>query len=301
MRASSKRAIVASVAADVAIAAVKFLGAAFTRSSVMVAESIHSLVDGANASLMLLGQKRAARPPNERHPFGHGNEVYFWSAVVAMVAFVVGGGFAVVEGFYGWHEPPRGPIWPNLAILAAAFAFNGISLAIALRELERYKQEKGYTGGVYAVIQQSHDPPIFLTVLLDVAALIGIVIAAVGVVLERATGRGEFDAAASMLDGVVMMAAAGVLAAETRSLIIGEAARRPLVDDARRIAAHHVGIRAVDDLRTLQLGPDSVLVVLHARFADELTAHQVSRVGRDLEDELRRRHPSIQHVVFDFD
>lgn len=293
--------MVAAVAADGAIAIVKFLGGAFTGSAVMMAEGAHSIVDGANTSLMLLGQKRAARPPTELHPFGYGNEVYFWSAVVAMVAFVVGGGFAVVEGVLGWHESARGPLWPNLVILGAAGLFNGASLWIALRELERYKRDKGYRGGIFATVEQSHNPPVFLSVLLDLAAMIGIGVALIGVVVTHLTGSSIPDAIAAIVDGLVMMATAVVLAIESRSLIIGEGARHALIDDARRAVERHHAVSAVDDLRTLQLGPENVIMVLRARFREELRGGELARIGRELEASLKRRHPSIKHVVFDFD
>jgi cation diffusion facilitator family transporter len=299
--ASSKKAIVAAVAADLGIAAVKFAGGVLTGSTVMIAEGIHSILDGGSASLVLLGERLSARPANDRHPFGHGNEVYFWTTVVAMLAFVIGGGFAVLEGVLALKEQEHRRIWINFIVLGAAFIFNGISLYIAIRELKRYQREKGYEGGLYAVMRQSHNPPMFVAVLSDFAALIGLCIAAVGVGLTAVLDSPVVDAVASIADGVLMMGVGVVLGAEAHSLFVGEGARTPLLRDARRIIDADEHIAAIDQLRSLQLGPEDVLLVLHARFADGLSMRDLPRVSRALEVRLRDEHPSIKHVVFDFD
>jgi cation diffusion facilitator family transporter len=298
--ASSKRAIVAAVAADAAIAAVKFAGGALTGSVVMVAEGIHSLLDGSSASLVLLGQHLGARPADERHPFGHGKEVYFWTTVVAMLGFVVGGGFAVLEGVLALREHEHRRLWINFIVLAAAFVFNAVSLWIALRELRRYQRAKGYRGGILAVVRQSHNPPIFVAVLSDLAALVGLVVAAAGVGLSVLWQAPIIDAVASIADGVLMMGVGAVLGIEARGLVVGEGARHPLVDDARRLIAADADIAALDELRSLQLGPDDVMLVLRVRFRDGLAAGALAAVSRDLEARLRGEHPSIKHVVFDF-
>ena len=185
----------------------------------MVAEGIHSLLDGSNASLVLLVQRLGRRPPSDRHPFGHGKEVYFWTTVVAMLACVLGGGFAVLEGVMALREREHQRVWIDFVVLGAAFVF------------------------------------------------------AVGVVL-------------------------GI---EAYGLVVGEGARTSLLADARRIVDADEHIRAVEGLRSRQLGPDSVLLVLHARFADDLEAAELPRISRALEVRLRREHPSIRRVVFDFD
>jgi cation diffusion facilitator family transporter len=299
--ASSKKSIVAAVAADLLIAAVKFIGGALTGSAVMVAEGIHSILDGGSASLVLLGQWLGARPASDRHPFGRGKEVYFWTTVVAMLAFVVGGGFAVLEGAMALGERDHRRIWINFVVLGAAFIFNAVSLWIAMRELKRYQREKRYEGGVFAVVRQSHDPAMFVAVLSDMAALVGLVIAALGVTLSALTGSPVADAIASIADGALLMAVGVVLGAEAHGLVVGEGARTALLRDARRIIAADEHIADVGRLRSLQLGPEDVLLVLHARFADGVGARDLARISRALEAKLRDEHPSIQHVVFDFD
>ena len=297
---SSKKSIVASVVADLLIALVKFIGGALTGSAVMVAEGIHSLLDGGSASLVLLGEQLSARPATRRHPFGHGKEVYFWTTVVAMLAFIIGGGFAVLEGVLALREREHRRMWINFVVLGAAFVFNAVSLWIAVRELKRYQKRKGYRGGILRVIQQSHNPPIFVAVIADSAALVGLIIAFAGVTVSALTGSPIADAVASMADGAVMMLTGVLLGAEARGLVIGEGARTVLLRDARRIIDADEHVAAVDDVRSLQLGPDDVLLVLSARFARDLRAVDLPAVAQALEARLRAQHPSIKHVVFDF-
>lgn len=299
--ASSKKSIVAAIIADALIAGVKFLGGALTGSTVMIAEGIHSILDGGSASLILLGERLGTRPPNDRHPFGHGKEVYFWTTVVAMLAFFLGGGFAVLEGVLSLREKEHQRLWINFVVLSAAFLFNAVSLFIAIRELKRYQKDKRYEGGIFDVMRQSHNPPMFVAVLSDLAALVGILIAFTGVTLTALLRSPIVDAIASIADGVLMMLVGLALIAEARSLIIGEGARTSLLRDARRIIASDEHIASLEELRSLQLGPEDVMLVLHARFADGLDAPQLSRVSRELESRLRHQHPTIKHVMFDFD
>ncbi len=267
----------------------------------MVAEGIHSILDGGSASLVLLGQRLGRRPANDRHPFGHGKEVYFWTSVVAMLAFVIGGGFAVLEGALALREHDHRRVWINFVVLGAAFVFNAVSLLIALRELKRYQRDKRYEGGIFAVVRQSHNPAMFVAVLSDLAAVVGLVIAALGVGLSALMSSPVADAVASIVDGVLLMGVGVVLGAEVRGLVAGEGARTSLMRDAERIIAADEHIRDVDQLRSLQLGPEHVLLVLHARFADGVGAAQLPRISRALERKLQARHPSIRQVVFDFD
>jgi len=284
--ASSKKSIVAAVIADGLIAAVKFLGGALTGSSVMIAEAIHSILDGGSASLILLGERLGARPPNDRHPFGHGKEVYFWTTVVAMLAFFLGGGFAVLEGVMALREREHQRIWINFVVLGAAFIFNAVSLRIAIRELKRYQRDKRYEGGIFAVMRQSHNPPMFVAVLSDLAALVGLIIAAVGVTLSALFKAPVIDAIASIADGALMMLVGLALIAEARGLVVGEGARTSLLRDARRIIADDEHIASIGKLRSLQLGPRQPRARVAA--APRASDHQARRIRPGLVDQARR-------------
>jgi len=192
-------------------------------------------------------------------------------------------------------------IWINFVVLGAAFIFNAVSLRIAIRELKRYQRDKRHEGGIFAVMRQSHNPPMFVAVLSDLAALVGLIIAAVGVTLSALFKAPVIDAIASIADGALMMLVGLALIAEARGLVVGEGARTSLLRDARRIIADDEHIASIGKLRSLQLGPEDVLLVLHARFTDGVDAHQLSRVSRELESRLRHEHPTIKHVVFDLD
>jgi len=298
---SSKKSIISSVTADTLIAILKFGAGALTGSAVMIAEGIHSVLDGGSASLVLLGERLGARPATRRHPFGHGKEVYFWTAVVAMLGFVLGGGFAVIEGVMALRSGQHERVWMNFVVLGGAFAFDGASLFIALRELRRYKRDKKYEGGVLSVVRQSHNPAIFVTVLLDLAALAGLTVAAAGVGLSALTASKVPDAVASIVVGGIMMSVAVLLGAEVRGLVVGEGARTSLLADARRIVSADAHIAAVEKLRSLQLGPDDVLLVVTARFAEGVDARELPEVSHALEALLKQAHPSVQEVLFRFD
>jgi divalent metal cation (Fe/Co/Zn/Cd) transporter len=191
-------------------------------------------------------------------------------------------------------------MWVNLVVLTAAFAFNGVSLLIALREMRRYQRAKKYQGGIFAVVRQSHNPAMWVTVLADLAAVAGILVAAVGVALSALLDSSVPDAAASIVDGALMMAVGVLLGAEARGLVTGEGARASLLDDARRILAEDEHLVAVTKLRSLQLGPEDVLLVVTARFADDVRARDLPRIRSSIEARLQRAHPSIREIVFAF-
>ena len=300
MPASSKKALLGAVAANLAVAATKFLVGFITHSTVMFAEGIHSLVDSGNSGLMLFGGWRSRRPADEAHPFGYGMELYFWSFVVAMVVFGGGGGLSIYEGVLSLlHPRVMTELWPNYVVLGAAAIFEGVSLVIGLREFGIYRRERRFSGSTYGAIRASKNPAIFVTVLEDTAALIGLAIAALGVTLSHYLGAPPFDAVASILIGIVLVFEAMLLGYECRGLIIGEAARPLVIDRIRCVAARHPELGPVEELRTMQLGPDAVLLLLRVRFPPGLAVGELERAGEQLESDLRATVPSIQHIVFD--
>ncbi|HEY0190655.1 MAG TPA: cation diffusion facilitator family transporter, partial [Kofleriaceae bacterium] len=255
MAASSKKALIGGLAANLGIAITKFVVGAITRSTVMISEGIHSLVDTGNSGLMLYGRRRSKRGPDADHPFGYGMDLYFWSFVVATIVFGGGGGLSIYEGIDALISP-REMTHPlvSYATIAAAALFEGTSLAIGWRELNTYRRERKYGGSLLDVIRASKDPAMFLTVMEDLAALTGLVIAAAGIGLRQATGIAAFDGAASILIGLVLCVEALLLGIECRGLIIGESARPIVVDRIRALITEHAGDLTIGELRTLQLG-----------------------------------------------
>lgn len=288
------------MAANLAIAAVKFAVGAVTNSTVMIAEGIHSLVDTGNSTLMVLGEARSRKAGDDEHPFGYGMELYFWSLVVAMVVFGGGGCLSAYEGVRAiFHPRTITRLWPNFAVIGAAAIFEGISLLIGLREFAAYRREKRFVGSALAVMHASKNPAIFVTVLEDSAALVGLALATLGLALSHWLGMPVFEGLASILIGVVLMLEAALLGFECRGLIIGEAARPMIVAGVRRVISQHPGFGTVRALRTLQLGPDAVMLVLTVWPNSDESVGEFRRMLTILAAEIHRDSPVIQDIVFD--
>src|SRR4051812_7305398 len=234
MAKESAAAIYASIAANVGIATTKFVAAAFTGSSAMTAEGVHSLVDACDGLLLLLGRRRSRRPPTPEHPFGHGRELYFWSLIVAIVFFALGGGLSVYEGIQ--HilspEPLKNPAW-NYAVLGFAALFDGGSLVVGLRQFREAAGGRGF----WAAIREGKDPSLFSVVLEDIADMAGIALAFLGVFLGHLLNNPYLDGAASVGIGLVMAGVAVVLLVESKGLLIGERADADVVECITAAAA----------------------------------------------------------------
>lgn len=284
---SSSAAIYASIAANVGIAATKFTAAAFTGSSAMVAEGVHSLVDTADGMLLLLGRRRARRPPSPEHPFGHGRELYYWTLIVAILFFALGGGVSVYEGVtHILHpQPIRNPAW-NYAVLAFAALFDGSSLVVGLRQFRAAAGGRGF----WEAIREGKDPSLFAVVLEDIADMAGIVLAFLGVFLGHLLGNPYLDGAASIGVGLVMTAVAVVMIVESKGLLIGERADAAVVECIGAAVAG-LGEADVRRIRTMQLAPDEVLVTLDVTFARGLSRTEVLGVIERLEQRIRAASP----------
>lgn len=286
-------ALYGAIAANAAIAVTKFAAAAFTGSSAMLSEGIHSVVDTGNQLLLLLGLRKSRRPPDAEHPFGHSKELYFWSLVVAVVLFGVGGGMSLYEGIGHLQDPHplEDPTW-NYVTLAAALVFEGISWWIALRELR-----KGLPGvGVWRAVRTSKDPAIFVVLTEDTAALAGLLIAAGGIALGHATGNPAFDGLASVAIGVVLAGVAVFLVYESRNLLLGEAADPTTVASVRALAAADPAVARAGAPLTMHLGPHDVLVNLEATFRPDLPAAEVAAAAARIEAAVRAAHPEVRRV-----
>lgn len=299
-RSSSKVVVVAALLANLAIAAVKFIAAASTGSSAMLAEGIHSIVDSGDAVLLLVGMRLAARPADDNHPFGYGKDVYFWSLIVAMLIFGVGGGVTAYEGVLrlGTREPLREAM-TNYLVLGAAAVFEAISLVIALRELHDYRRRRLPGRSLLQAIHMAKDPVLFTVVLEDTAAMAGLTLAFLGVFLSSALGDPRYDAIASILIGVVLAIVAIVLGAECRGLLVGERALPDVITGAGDVARAHPDVEEVREVNTMQIGPDEVLLTLSLVFRDGATGHALGRAAGELDRSIRGRFPEIKRVFLD--
>lgn len=292
----SKLPIFASIAANVAIATLKFIAAASSGSSAMVAEGVHSLVDCADGGLLLIGRARSRKPPDESHPFGYAHELYFWSLLVAVFFFVLGGGISVYHGVLAVlsPEPLEDPTW-NYAVLAGAALFDGSSFVIAYREFRRTADGRGF----WTHLRDSKDPSQFAIVLEDGADLIGIAFAFLGVFLGHRLGMPRLDGVASIGIGLVLATVAIVLMRQTKALLLGESASPDVLARIHEIINTDGEVRAADRLLTMHLGPHDILLTTSVQLADDLSEPEVARAIMRLENRIRSAVPDVKHVCID--
>ena len=287
---SSKFAVYAALIGNLLVAITKGIAAAWTGSSSMLSEAVHSLVDTGNEVLLLYGMHRASQPPDAAHPLGYGRELYFWSFVVALLIFALGAVVSIFQGIGHVREPePINDAVVNYVVLALAFLFEGTSWAVSLRQFRAAKGELGF----FEAFRRSKDPPSFMVLFEDSAALIGIALAALGTFASASLGWPVMDGVASILIGVVLALTSMLLARESKSLLIGERADRGLGNDIVRIAAAQPGIDSVNGVLTTQLAPDQIVVALSADFADALSARDVENIVLDIEREVAARYPEV--------
>jgi cation diffusion facilitator family transporter len=297
---SSKAVVIGAIVANVAIAIAKFVAAAATGSVAMFAEGIHSVVDTGDGVLLLVGVKLSERPADDLHPFGHGQEVYFWSLIVAMMIFGAGGGASIVEGIVHVLSPePTKDFAASYVVLGIAAVFEGASLAFGTHEFLAYKRRRHRGQGFFEAIHKSKDPTIFTVVFEDSAALAGILIAFVGILLDELLGMPVFDGIASICIGVLLATVAVLLARETRGLLLGERAAPDVTGSVHAIAAEDPAIRSVGRLRTMHLGPDDVLLSIALRFCEGIDARELGRAARRIRRTISERHPEIKHVLLE--
>jgi cation diffusion facilitator family transporter len=292
-RASTKTVIYAAITGNLLVAATKFVAATFTGSSAMLSEGVHSLVDTGNELLLLYGLRRALTQPDLDHPLGYGRELYFWSFVVALLVFALGAGVAVYEGITHILDPepiqnPR----VNYVVLALSAVFDGVTWLIALRN---FKREKPYST-LFRAVRESKDPPSFMVLFEDSAALLGLLIALAGTYLSVRLKMPELDGAASILIGLVLALTAVLLARETKGLLIGESADPAIVDSIRKLAEEIDGVSQANGVLTIHLAPDQIVAAFSLEFADQLTTPMIEAKVCELEDRLRALHPFVVAV-----
>ncbi|MFS0774000.1 cation diffusion facilitator family transporter [Sphingomonas sp. 1P08PE] len=279
--------------ANVGIAVAKFVAAGFTGSSSMLSEGFHSLVDSGNQILLLYGQRQAKRPPDARHPFGYGRELYFWAFVVAILIFALGAGISFYEGWLHIREPePLADPTINYVVLGIATLLEGSSWTIAVRE---FRQSKGDLGW-WAAIKESKDPASFIVLFEDSAALAGLMVAAIGIWASHAMEDPRIDGVASIVIGVILAAVAVLLAREAKGLLIGERADPRVVERVRALVAASEGVVAVNHVRTIHTAPDAVFVAISADFDDRLTMGEGEALIERIEAQLRAEFPDISSI-----
>jgi cation diffusion facilitator family transporter len=288
------KAIVAALTANLGIAVTKFIAFLLTRSSSMLAESIHSLADSGNQVLLLVGGKRAQRQATPQHPFGYGRERYVYGFVVSIVLFTVGGLFALYEAYHKWHDPHgiHSWQWVPVAVLVAAIAMEGYSFRTAIHESNQVRGERSWK----AFVRTAKAPELPVILLEDLAALLGLVFALFGVSMTLLTDEGRWDAVGTAAIGVLLVAVAAVLAVEMKSLLLGEAATPDMV---RRIESALVGegVASIIHMKTLHLGPEELLVAAKIAVPPTESAADVADAIDAAEVRVREAVP-IARVIY---
>jgi len=290
----SRKVIWAALIGNLLVAATKFGAAVFTGSSAMLSEAVHSLVDTGNEVVLMYGMRRAARPADERHPFGHGRELYFWSFVVTLLIFTLGAGVSLYEGIRHIMHPVSAvnPL-VNYVVLGLAFLFESGSWTVALREFRAVKGARGY----FEAVRESKDPTMFIVLFEDTAALIGIVIAFAGIAAGHLLELPVLDGVASVGIGILLVVVALLLGRESKDLLIGEPAHSRVAESICAIARSQPGIERSNGLFTVHLGPNEVLAAISVDFVDSLPAGEVERIVATIDARAREKHPEIVAVL----
>jgi cation diffusion facilitator family transporter len=286
----SRTVLYAGLAANLLVAATKFAAAALTQSVAMLSEAVHSLVDTSNELLLLYGAKRAAKPPDAKHPLGYGREVYFWCFIVALMVFAVGACVSLAVGIRHVMDPTEmeRPM-VSYAVLAFAALFEGASWIVALKEFRKRKGSKGYVEAA----EDTKDPSTMMVFLEDSAALVGIAIALAGTLATQLLDNPVYDGVASIAIGVLLAAVAWFLARENKKLLIGEGASPWLVDSVAKIATAEEGVAHFNGLISIHLAPREVVMALSIDFDKSLAASEVQAVVARLEAHIRKCHPEV--------
>jgi cation diffusion facilitator family transporter len=281
--AESKLAVYGAIVANVAIATTKFIAAGVTGSSAMLSEGIHSVVDTLDGVLLLVGMHLSQREATPEHPFGHGKELYFWSLIVAVLIFGVGGGVSLGD-----------PRW-NYIVLAAAAVFEGASFTIALRAFRQTNRGKR----LWAAIRTSKDPTTYTVLAEDAAALAGLVAAAIGVYVSQRFDLPRVDGAASVVIGVLLATVAVLLIREARGLLIGEGIAPETARAVQDIACSHACVCNAGLPLSMYVGPEEVLLTLDVRFQPNATTGDIVDAVKEIEHEIHERFPKITRIYIE--
>lgn len=292
-------AIYGAIASNLIIAIIKFIVAFFTGSSAMISEGIHSTADTGNQLLLLFGLRQSRKPADEEHPFGHGQELYFWSLIVAIILFSAGGGMSIYEGITHMQHPSelQNPNW-NYIVLGVAFIVEGISWFIAFRELIKTKNpDESFWSGLRA----SKDPSIFIVFGEDSAALTGLVVAFLGIFLGHQLNSHYPDAIASIIIGLILATIAVFLAYESKSLLVGETAERKTVEGIRTLVLEHESVEQLRRPLTMHFGPHEILLSLDVQFKSRLRTSEIVKAIDEIETKIHNQYPDIQQIFIEVD
>jgi cation diffusion facilitator family transporter len=285
-------------AVNLAIAVAKIVAGLMTGSAAMMSEGAHSVADTVDELFLLTALTRSKKPADVQHPFGYAMERYFWSLIAAVGIFVLGAGFSVYEGAEQlMHPEPLGSLLIAYVVLGVSFLFEGTSWAKAVVQLRGEAGDKGI--GVFRHVFTTPDPTVKTVAFEDTAALIGIVLAAVGITLHEVTGSGIWDGLASIAIGLLLVGVAISLGSSSKRNLIGESVPEDVRQGLTKVISESPGVEAVVELLTMRLGPDDVLVAARVDVDDAATGGDLEQVADEVETSIRDRYPEVRHVFLD--
>jgi cation diffusion facilitator family transporter len=294
--ASSKIAIYSALTANLLIAITKFIAAAITKSSAMMSEGIHSVVDTSNEFLLLLGIRKSKKKADAKRPFGYGKELYFWSFIVSILIFGVGAGISFYEGITHLQHPEliRDPLW-NYIVLSIAFVFDGISFIIALKNFNRHRGSQPF----WRAVRKSKDPTSFVVLFEDAADVVGLTVAFLGVYFGHLYKNPYFDGIASMVIGVILTAVSLLLAKESRSLLMGEPAAPETIDEVLKIARSNPAVNEIEEHLSIVLSPKEVLLILKPEIKESLSSSEIIEAIQSIKRNIQSRFPNFRQVYIE--
>jgi cation diffusion facilitator family transporter len=296
MAGSSKKAIYAALVGNSLIAVTKFAASLYTGSSAMLSEGVHSLVDTGNQILLLFGMRQAQKPPSEEFPFGHGKEIYFWCFIVAMLIFALGGAISIYQGWQHIIHPAEiKDVYINYIVLGLALVFEFAALYVAFQE---FNKSRG-TDSILKAVREGKDPTLFVVVFEDSAALVGLLVAMLGLVAYQITGNAVYDGVASIVIGIVLILTAFWLAAESKGLLIGESANAQVRDAMKKLLNADAKIKDVNEATTLHMGPDFIVAMISVDFVTALSADQLEDAVTQLNKDVKAIDVRIRRVFIE--
>jgi len=294
--ASHKTAIYSALIANLLIAITKFIAAGFTGSSAMVSEGVHSVVDTTNEILLLVGIRQSGKKPDRERPFGYGKELYFWSFIVSILIFGVGGGISFYEGITHILHPEliKDPHW-NYIVLGIAFLFDGISFIIALKNFNKNRGNRTF----WAAVKKTRDPASFAVLFEDAADVLGLMVAFGGVYLGHKFNNPYFDGIASVIIGCILAGISIVLAKESRSLLMGETASPQALADVIAMAESNPAIEKIIRHSSMVLSPDEILLILFAHCRQDLDVKELTGQLNEVKSSIQQKYPLFRQIIIE--
>jgi cation diffusion facilitator family transporter len=296
MASESRKAVVAAIIGNLAIAVSKFVAAGFSGSAAMLSEAIHSLVDTGNGALMLVGIYRSKKPADADHPFGSGHELYFWTLMVGVLIFGLGGGMSILTGVLHIRsgQTVEDLAW-NYGVLGIAAVFEAVTWGFGWRAFSTERRGRG----IVETILDTKDPTSFSVLLEDTAALTGLAVAFAGIFVGHTFGITWLDGAASIVIGILLCLVAIVMVNKSRTLLVGEGVSKATLEGIRALTLSDSCVAAVGRLRTMYFGPDEVMLVMEMHLHDDTDVVQMREATGRIKKAIREKYPKIKRVFFD--